>query len=255
MAGRRGGLGVSTPTLLFAVFALTVSAGCVRLGFWQLSRLRERQERNALVASRMERDPVPVRALASGTGVRYQRAWAEGRFDYAHEFVHATRSRQGSPGVHILTPLVLNGDSAVLVNRGWIYSPDGMHANREEWREGESARVEGFVEEFVVASAPVTIASAPDAFRQLDLDSLQARVPYLLVPVILVQQGDSAKVMAGEVPARLEPPPLTEGPHRAYAVQWFGFALVGVAGTALVVVRDMRHRRRGIPGGQSRSVG
>lgn len=246
-----GGPPVSVRTLLFAILALAVSAGCVRLGFWQISRLRERQARNALVVARMERAPVPVTSIEADTGVRFSRAWAEGRYDFSNEFVHATRTRQGSPGVHIITPLLLDGseDTAVLVNRGWVYSPDGMRVDLERWREADTARVEGFVEEFVEATGPVSTPSAPEALRRLDLDSLRARLPYAVLPVILVQQRDSALAAAGKVPARVEPPPLTEGPHRSYAVQWFAFAVVGVVGTSLVVVRDVRQRRRGKPGG------
>lgn len=243
-------------TLFFAVFAIAVSLGCVRLGFWQISRLRERQARNALILSRLQQPPVPVTAFAGDTGIRFRRAWAAGRYDFANEVVLATRSRSGSPGVHIITPLVLGGDTAVLVNRGWVYSPDGMHVDLARWREADTAMVEGFVEEYAAPTpGPVTTPSVANAYRRLDLDSLRARLPYTLVPAVLVQQRDSALAAAGKVPARVDPPPLSEGPHRAYAVQWFAFALVGVAGTGVVVARDLRHRRQGIQDGHSARLG
>lgn len=243
-------------TLLFAVFAIAVSFGCVRLGFWQISRLRERQARNAAVVERLQHPPVHVTRLAGDTGVRFRRAWAEGRYDFAHELVLASRSRLGSPGVNILTPLRLEGsDSAVLVNRGWVYSPDGMRVDLEPWREPEVARVDGFVEEYFREPAPVSTPSFDRAVRRLNLDSIRARLPYPLLAVVLVQQQDSgvAAAAASGTPVRAEPPPLSEGSHRAYAVQWFGFALVGLAGTAMVVLRD---RQRGGAGpGRGRRQG
>jgi cytochrome oxidase assembly protein ShyY1 len=42
---------------------------------------------------------------------------------------------------------------------------------------------------------------------------------------------------------RLGVPPLDEGPHLGYAVQWFGFATVALVGLLVVSVRA---RRRGI---------
>lgn len=240
-------------TFFFAIFAIAVSLGCVRLGFWQVSRLRERQARNASIVNRLEHPPLPVTELAGDTGVRFRRAWAEGRYDFSHELVLASRSRLGSPGVHILTPLRLAGtDSAVLVNRGWVYSPDGMRVDLDPWREPEAARVEGFVEEYFHEPAPVSTPSFDQAVRRLNLDSIRVRIPYPLYPVVLVQQLDSgvAAAAASGTPVRAEPPPLSEGSHRAYAVQWFGFALVGLAGTAMVVLRDRQRTREGEGRGQ-----
>jgi surfeit locus 1 family protein len=242
-------------TIFFAIFALAVSAGCVRLGFWQVSRLRERQARNAAVLARLQQPPRVVTELSGDTAVRFRRAWAEGRYDFANELVLATRPRRGSPGIHILTPLLLgSGDTAVLVNRGWVYSPDGLHVDLQPWREPEMARVEGFVEEYSAAPGDVGIPSFNLAVRRLNLDSISERVPHPLLSVVLVQQLDSgvAAAAARQTPVRAEPPPLSEGSHRAYAVQWFGFALVGIAGTAVVMVRDRQRRHAG--GGAGRPV-
>jgi surfeit locus 1 family protein len=228
-------------TIFFAIFAIAVSLGCVRLGFWQISRLRERQARNELVFSRLEAPPVPVHALIGDTANRFRRATAEGRYDFDHELIYALRPREGSPGVNILTPLLIAPDTALLVNRGWVYSPNGMTVDLSRWREPDTARVEGFVERFVVADVPVSTLSATRAVRRLDLDSIQARIPYRLLPLIVVQQKAAPPAAAEDTPVRVAPPPLSEGSHRAYAIQWFGFALVGIVGTILVAERDRRH--------------
>ena len=59
------------------------------------------------------------------------------------------------------------------------------------------------------------------------------------VPAIIrmPDSGEAAALSAG-TPVRVDPPPLSQGPHRAYAVQWFAFALVGIVGTGLVLARD-----------------
>jgi surfeit locus 1 family protein len=242
---------VSRPTAFFAVFAVAISLGCVRLGFWQVSRLRERQARNAAVLGRLRLPPVPVADLPGDSGARFRRTAAAGRYDYAHELVLAFRSRNGSPGVHLLTPMRLEGsDHAVLVNRGWVYAADGMRTDVARWRERESARVEGFAELFASGPGAVSTPSFERAIRRLDRDSIRARVPYALLPVIIVQQLDSglAAAAAADIPVRAEPPPLSEGSHRAYAVQWFAFAAVGFAGTMLVVRRDRRRTGGGASG-------
>jgi surfeit locus 1 family protein len=238
---------ISKGTLFFAIFALTVSLGCVRLGFWQLERLGERRARNVQIRARLTEAPRPVGELAGDTAVRFRRATASGRYDFENEFVLTSRSRNGSPGVHVITPLLVGaGDTAVLVNRGWVYAPDGMRIDLTLHREDPAAMVDGFVEEFAVATGPVSTPSVERAARRLDRDSLTARLPYPLEPVVLVQRADSGEVaaVAAARPVRVDPPPLDEGPHRAYAVQWFAFALVGVVGTVLVVSRDRSRATR-----------
>ena len=38
----------------------------------------------------------------------------------------------------------------------------------------------------------------------------------------------------------MEPPALDDGPHLSYAIQWFGFALIGVIGACVVAFRARR---------------
>jgi surfeit locus 1 family protein len=234
-------------TLAFAGFAMVVSLGCIRLGFWQLERLGERRATNAQVIARLSEAPVPLERLPRNSTVRFRRATATGTYDFANEFVVTSRSRHGSPGVHIITPLRTGaGDTAVLVNRGWAYAPDGMRVDLILFREDSIAVVDGFAEEFAVSQGQVSTPSVAHAVRRLDRDSIAARLPYPLAFVVLVQETDSGEANAVNrgTPVRVEPPPLDEGPHRAYAIQWFAFALVGIVGTLLVLQRD-RTRRTG----------
>lgn len=234
-------MNVRRATAFFTLVALALSAGCIRLGFWQLERLRERRAANALVIGRLREAPTPLRAIHATSGVRFRRATATGTYDFANEFVLTSRSRNGSPGVHVITPLrFADSDTAVLVNRGWVYAPDGMRIDLTLFHEDTNAVVDGFVEEFSAAQGAVSTSSVAKAVRRLDRDSIATRLPYPVGPLILVQQKDSGEFTAVDrgTPVRIEPPPLNEGAHRSYAIQWFGFALVGIAGSILVVRRD-----------------
>lgn len=242
-------------TLAFAAFAMVVSLGCIRLGFWQLERLGERRAANALVLARLSETAVPLERLPRNSAVRFRRATAAGTYDFANEFVVTSRSRHGAPGVHIITPLRMStSDTAVLVNRGWAYTPDGMRIDLALFREDSVAVVDGFVDEYSGATGPVTTPSVERAVRRLDRDSIAARLPYPLATVVLVQQADSGEAVAVDrgTPVRVEPPPLDEGPHRAYAIQWFAFAVVGVVGTLLVLQRDRTRDTTGHQSGATR---
>jgi cytochrome oxidase assembly protein ShyY1 len=43
-------------------------------------------------------------------------------------------------------------------------------------------------------------------------------------------------------PARRDLPVLDDGPHRGYAMQWFSFALIAIAGAGIVVYRERQQR-------------
>src|SRR2546425_11785458 len=90
------------------VFALVVAAVCVRLGVWQLDRLRQRRAGNAVALAARERPPLGVRGGAGGAltadAVRDRRLRARGVYDYADERPWPGRSHGGIPGVDLLTP-------------------------------------------------------------------------------------------------------------------------------------------------------
>lgn len=228
---------MSRRTLLLVVLALGFAAVCVSLGRWQLRRLAERRAHNAVVARRLGGAPQPVATLRDPAAtLRYRRVTARGVFDYAHELALGARSHDGSPGADILTPLRLPGaDSAVLVDRGWVYSPDGVTVDFARWRERDTAAVTGYVAAFAPERArPATSRSHPRTLLRASYDSLAARLPYPVRRFYVVQLGDSSAA----APVRLAPPPLDEGPHRSYAIQWFAFAAIAVVGAAAVVARE-----------------
>jgi surfeit locus 1 family protein len=233
---------MSRRTLLFCALAIGAASLFARLGFWQLSRLHERRARNAVIAAQRLDPPVAFGELPRDTGAaRYRAAHVEGTYDYAHEVVLASRTRGGSPGVEILTPVrSAASDTAVLVDRGWVYSPDGATVELARWREGDSARMEGFVETYMPDDGVTTSAFGPRVVRRASRIEIAAKVPYPVAPYYLIVTSDSA---GRDHPARRAEPVLDEGPHRSYAIQWFSFALIAIGGAAAVVFREREERR------------
>ena len=239
---------MSRRNVVFIVLALVAVAVCTRLGFWQLSRLRERRARNELAASRVTQPPVAPAALPGDvTLARLRRVTLSGRYDYAHEVVLTNRSRQGSPGVYIVTPLRPAGaDTAVLVTRGWVYSPDGSTVDLARWREADTATVAGFVESFPPAAegrGSAEVPNRPTAFRWLDRGLMTRRVGYPLAPYYVVLLGADSTATADSTPVRLTTPALDEGPHLSYAIQWFSFALIALVGAGVFVASERRKGR------------
>jgi surfeit locus 1 family protein len=226
----------------FVLAAVVAAAVFVRLGFWQLSRLHERRARNALVLSRLDSAQVDFWSLPRDTALaRYRRVTITGTPDYAHELLWAARINNGSPGVNFLTPVLVPGhDTAVLVDRGWVYSPDGATVDEAQWRESDTTFV-GYAQ--ALPSLPGTAYSTrPNTLARLGYAAAAKALPYPVSPTYIVMLGDSA-VGPNRI-VRLGVPPLDEGPHFSYAVQWFGFAVVALAGVVFVILQD-RERRAG----------
>lgn len=220
--------------ILGSMFALV----CLRLGFWQLARLSERKALNRELSARATTAPVPLAALPRDTGaMHFRRVTLNGVYDYAHEILVTNRTRNGSPGVQLVTPLrVAGNDTAVLVTRGWVYAPDGMTINRKRWEEPRILAGEAFVENFFHTTGKPQLIRRDRSYRWLDERALAGDFPYPISPyrLILISGGAPA---GPNVPPRLEVPPLDEGPHQNYAIQWFSFAAISIFGMFFFVRR------------------
>jgi surfeit locus 1 family protein len=231
--------------LWISLLVLAGVAALCRLGIWQLDRLAQRRAINTTIDTRMEQPALPLTgAPVDPEALEYRRVEARGVFDLSQEIVLRNRSLDGAPGVHIITPLRLKGsDVAVLVDRGWV--PLGQ-------AEADLRRAFGVPGEVVVtgivrrsqenAGGPQDAPNGPvggrlDAWFRVDIPRIQRQIGYPLLPVFVEQQparGDPA------LPRRTPATDLGEGPHLGYAIQWFAFATILLAGYLSIVYQQSR---------------
>jgi surfeit locus 1 family protein len=219
---------------------MLVAAVCVRLGIWQLDRLSERRAANRLALAGRARPPVELTGRAGQTiaELNDRRVVAEGVYDREHEVVIRGQALQGAPGVYVVTPLRLAGsDSAVLVLRGFVPSADAVRADLDSLNEPGTVRVRGLASPIPSGGGQRLEYAGRATWARLDLESLRARIPYPLLPVVLRQAPDSS---LPRFPRRLEPQELDDGPHLGYAIQWFLFGGMAAAFAVLVVGRTGR---------------
>src|SRR5262249_54461000 len=111
-------------------FAITVVLALifVRLGLWQVSRLNERRVANHAALAARAAEPTTIGDSARPVDVRTlqnRRVTVEGRYDFRGEVVLRGQSAGGVPGVRVVTPLrPVGSDTAILVQRGFVPSPD-----------------------------------------------------------------------------------------------------------------------------------
>lgn len=233
-----------TGSLVFFGGTVVLAAVFVRLGIWQVSRLRERQAISRTAATARALPPLTLDnpTEISGLGpaaMTNRRVVVTGRYDHAADIVIRGQSEGGVPGVRIVTPLRLFGsDSTILVQRGYVTSPDARRVDLRQLTEDGVRMVSGLA----FALADTGLSGEPLeldgqlTWRRLDLSGLRARLPYPIRSYVVLQTPDST---LPKLPRRDEPPELSNGPHLSYAIQWFGFAV-----TAVVVGGIIGFRRK-----------
>lgn len=231
------------------LFVLAGAALCVRLGIWQLDRLDQRRAANAHYRAVQSLAPL-ILPLDSGQdlgAMEFRSVQASGRYDFSQQVALRNQSYRDQYGYHLLTPLVLDDETAILVDRGWIPA-ESEPAAWSAFDEPAQVTVEGIVR-LSRARADLTGQSDPalapgqsrlDLWTFPDLPRIQQQVSYRLLPAY-VQLNPDGTDERPPIPYQPEVD-LTEGPHESYAIQWFTFAVVLLLGYPFYV---RQHSTRG----------
>jgi cytochrome oxidase assembly protein ShyY1 len=216
--------------------ASVVAATCVALGSWQLARLGERRDLNSMILARRDAAPVAIEGADTPAG-SHRLAIAEGTYDVEHEVLVYGRSLDGEAGHDVVTPLVLADGDAILVVRGWVPFVTRSAPVAGAAPPPGTVRVQG-----VLVPDEGDGSNTPDAggiVRTLDVAGIASTLPYGLAPHPL-QLVEQTPAQAGDLPVPVPLPELSEGPHLSYAIQWFSFAAIALAGAAILVRREKR---------------
>jgi surfeit locus 1 family protein len=235
---------VLTPRWVAAhIVVVVIAIVFINLGFWQLRRLDERQIENAIAESRYTAPQEELSALLSGAGddlesLRYRRAVVTGTYDPEYELLTRNQVYREQAGFHVVTPLTGDG-GAVLVNRGWVPLALDSPPIAEAAPEPGVVTVTGWVNPTQTRRAlgPTDPADGVlDVMNRIDIDRIQNQVPHNLAPVYIVLEGEEGS----ELPVPLPSPEFEdEGSHLAYAIQWFGFTLIGVVGYGFLIRKSV----------------
>lgn len=234
----------------------------VSLGFWQLRRLDDKKDRNALVEARMDQPVVAVDELVpvtAGDGAvdaaRFRQVEATGTYDARATVVVRNRSQDGRAGGWVVTPLTLAGGEQVGIIRGFARLDD-------EGRTPQPAPPEGRVTVTGLAMDPDRLGgtAGKDLDGLLETDGVlpvvvqaEASDPPDAAPDPAAAEGDAAAQAADQAAATsaeaeaaglvaLPAPELSEGPHLGYAMQWFIFSTIALVGYPIILRRVVARR-------------
>lgn len=228
----------------------------VNLGFWQLRRLDDRRQRNDLIEARERAAPMTV-AEATRYGadaVAYRRVRVRGRWDVDETVLIRSRALNGQAGYDVVTPLEADDGTTVIVNRG--FAPNGEGGEAAIFRFARPKAAEAEVQGLLRPSEergrfqPKDRPGEEKVINRVDLRLLQARSANRLAPVFV--QLTTSEPAPGVIPIPRPLPELDDGPHLAYAGQWFIFATVGAVGWPLLLRK--RAREANNPGEEDETV-
>lgn len=221
------------------VFALV----CVWLAQWQLDRRVDRAERNAAVLDNYDSTPLPLPDVlpAPDTGLDARQQWQpvllRGSYDAAGTVLVRNRPQSGSNGYLVTTPFVLTepaaGTEELVLVRGWLPS-------------GTDAASPGAVPDPPQGTVEVVVrlrSAEPPSDREAPPGQAYRIDPTALLETAAAPLRTAYGVVATEAgtpPASLAPVPRPDtdpGPHLAYGVQWYLFALAGLGIWAVLARR------------------
>ncbi len=231
---------------LFAL-ALTVAGMLLftRLGIWQLDRAAEAQQILAAFAA------APNAAYEDFAGVRaappdarYPHVRVHGRFVAERGYLRDEQVRDGKLGVEAFAVFAIHGESALLlVDRGWVawsHEP-GTQPALPPLAEGE-AELSGVYAPFpgngirVGGNVLGTQSAWPKLTLAIDAREIAVDLEQALLPRVLLLDADAQSGFAREWTPAL----MGAERHRAYAFQWFAFAIAALVIFVLLHFRKVQ---------------
>jgi cytochrome oxidase assembly protein ShyY1 len=204
----------------------------VKLGFWQFHRHENKVAHNDLISANIKRKPVPadeilaVGAKVSG-GLQWRQVTATGVYDTDHQVLARGRSQDDKVGYYVVTPLVTADGRTLLVDRGWVAYPNSA-TDRPDIPPPPSGRVTvvgRLRPDETRKDSGIQDKSTPEGqVMRISGPELARKMPHPLFGGYIELTAETPT--PAKAPALIpEPDDEDLGPHLAYAVQWWIFAL------------------------------
>lgn len=219
------------------LLAVMILAGCIVAGKWQFDRGMDRRAENSVIEANLGLAPVPFEQTVFLED--RERLWREfivtGRFLPEHEILMRNRYHQEQYGFGVATLFRLSDGRQVWIDRGWV-------------KAGASATTPPDVEAVPLRDVRLLVryrADALDAKIQgsfFATGSNDSELKKWNEEAAVESEAFYFDLIGGDfVPSVPTPvPSVSDGPHIAYAIQWWFFGLLALFGRALIAREEAR---------------
>jgi cytochrome oxidase assembly protein ShyY1 len=223
---------VSRRWLLLLVVVLVLAYACLLLGRWQWHRLESKKTGNAIIRTNQKAAPTPVdQVLRPGENPpdtdQYKVVSATGTYDAGKSVIVRYQTRDGSPGVDIVVPLVTGSGTALLVDRGWFATANQGLTDPAQVPPPPTGTVTvtGWVRQDAGGSSAQVVNAST---RAISSTQIEPAIGLPLYGGFVQLLTESPKP---QTPLTLaDPPDLSNGPHFFYALQWWFFGILALFG-------------------------
>lgn len=215
----------------------------VFLGIWQLHRLDDRRARNADIELNTNQEIVNATQDLGATTDEWRRVKLTGRYVANSDISVINRSQDGVAGDNVAAVFETENNGSFLVNRGFI----PLSATKQPAPQ-EPLSLVGFVRPTQTRRNVGAIDSSTKGtieFQRYDLERIKAALDLDMSTTYYVQLIKESPSASTQWPSPVPFPTVDEGPHFSYAMQWFFFSFVAVAGWAVVATRKVREGSNG----------
>ena len=201
-----------TSFTIFVFFSIILFCS---LGTWQIYRLQWKVDLISEINNGLNSEPV----FYSNTNIKnYQKVKFSGTFDFEKQIYLYSLNNKGKPGYDIITPLKINSNEILLINRGWIQKDRKGNRNINKV---ESNSYEGILKKI----------TKPNPFKpdndienniwySLKLTDLEDFTGYKLSNFVLFLQNNQNNLVENKIVS-----PDLPNNHLKYALTWYSVAL------------------------------
>jgi cytochrome oxidase assembly protein ShyY1 len=205
---------------------------CLLLGRWQWHRLESRRASNQIVSTNESARPRPVdqvlrRGVEPPDTDQYAVVSATGTYETSQTVVIRYQTRNGSPGVDVVVPLMTSSGTALLVDRGWYQTANegGTGATQVPDPPSGTVTVTGWVRQDAGGSSTQVVDASARSISSSQIATATGLPVYGGFVQLLTETPAPATPLA-----RAGKPGLGDGPHFFYALQWWFFGILGLFG-------------------------
>ena len=201
-----------TSFTIFVFFSIILFCS---LGTWQIYRLQWKVDLINEINNGLNSEPV----FYSNTNIKnYQKVKFSGIFDFEKQIYLYSLNNKGKPGYDIITPLKINSNEILLINRGWIQKDRKGNKNINKVK---SNSYEGILKKI----------TKPNPFKpdndienniwySLKLTDLENFTGYKLSNFVLFLQNNQNNLVENKIVS-----PDLPNNHLKYAITWYSVAL------------------------------
>ena len=199
----------------FSIFVFFSIILFCSLGTWQIHRLQWKLDLISEINNGLNSEPV----FYSNTNIKnYQKVKFSGIFDFKKQIYLYSLNNKGKPGYDIITPLKINSNEILLINRGWIQKDQ---KNNKNINKTISNSFEGILKKI----------TKPNPFKpdndiknniwySLNLEDLENFTGYKLSNFVLFLQNNQNILVENKIVS-----PDLPNNHLKYAITWYSVAL------------------------------